>query len=297
MNPVHVGIALGALAWTAHAEPGKPSVSADSNTMSTLNSPKPHAVPRFITEHAELVAGKTNYLGVTFDIERNWHLYWRGQNVAGMPPNINLELPAGFTAGEIQWPAPKREVLPGEILNYVYYDRLTLLIPVSVPASAAGQTVTIKAAMDWLVCEDGCVLEEKNIELRVPVRTGGAEKTPVESNETKPAYVETKRFEETRAALPKAVAANDKSVKIDSKGSSVRLQVDGAKRVEFYPDMGGIEIRNAITGGSADQSALTLECEEPDGAKELRGIVCVVREGAKGPEWLEIKHPLPKLSK
>src|SRR5512145_1895006 len=48
-----------------------------------------------------------------------WHTYWQVPGDSGLPTRIEWQLPAGWTAGPIQWPLPKR--LPiGPLMNYGY---------------------------------------------------------------------------------------------------------------------------------------------------------------------------------
>jgi thiol:disulfide interchange protein DsbD len=79
-------------------------------------------------------------------------------------------LPQGWSAGAIEWPTPKR--LPvGPLMDYGYEGKLWLLQKLTVPADAKlGDTVTLKAAVDWLVCKDICVPEETTLTL--PLKIG-----------------------------------------------------------------------------------------------------------------------------
>ncbi len=41
-------------------------------------------------------------------MRQNWHVYWRNPGDSGLPPEVAWTLPAGFSAGPLQWPAPSR---------------------------------------------------------------------------------------------------------------------------------------------------------------------------------------------
>ena len=79
-------------------------------------------------------------------------------------------LPQGWSAGAIEWPTPKR--LPvGPLMDYGYEGKLWLLQKLTVPADAKmGDTITLKAAVDWLVCKDICVPEDTTLTL--PLKVG-----------------------------------------------------------------------------------------------------------------------------
>ena len=49
-----------------------------------------------------------------FELADDWHLYWTGRNDSGYPPLIELDLPEGWVAGGLQWPAPERYVVRRE---------------------------------------------------------------------------------------------------------------------------------------------------------------------------------------
>ena len=103
------------------------------------------------------------------EITPGWHTYWRNPGDAGEATQIDWTLPAGWTAGPIQWPAPERAVT-GPLMNYVYSREVLLPSAITAPASAApGARITLAAHVSLLVCKDICVPEEANLSLDVPV--------------------------------------------------------------------------------------------------------------------------------
>src|SRR5688572_24226696 len=50
---------------------------------------------RLVSERSALLPGQTNYIGLAFDIDPGWHLYWHGASDSGMPITFTLDLPAG----------------------------------------------------------------------------------------------------------------------------------------------------------------------------------------------------------
>jgi thiol:disulfide interchange protein/DsbC/DsbD-like thiol-disulfide interchange protein len=132
------------------------------------------------TEHveAELVPqtdgaapGSTFYVALHQKITPGWHTYWRNPGDAGQATSIAWTLPASFSAGDIVWPAPER-FMAGPLMNYVFSDEVYLPVAITVPADAKpGQTLTLKGAVDWLVCKDVCIPEDANLSLDVPIST------------------------------------------------------------------------------------------------------------------------------
>jgi thiol:disulfide interchange protein DsbD len=74
---------------------------------------------------AELVAqapegvqpGQTLWLGLLITHQPEWHTYWKNAGDSGLATELNWQLPAGLTAGQIQWPVPEA-LRVGPLVNY-----------------------------------------------------------------------------------------------------------------------------------------------------------------------------------
>jgi thiol:disulfide interchange protein DsbD len=107
---------------------------------------------------AGVAPGGTVHVALRQQIDKGWHTYWRNAGDSGEPTTIAWTLPAGWRAGEIVWPTPSRQKASETILNYGYSDEVYLPVPIQVPATARpGETVTLRAAARWLVCEEICI--------------------------------------------------------------------------------------------------------------------------------------------
>jgi len=152
------------------------------------NAPKVHA--RLVAEDLSVAPGGTITVALEEKIAPGWHTYWKNPGDAGAPTDIQWTLPPGWKAGPIQWPRPKR--LPvGPLMDYGYEGTPWLLTTLTAPADATG-TVTIKAAVSWLVCQQICVPEDTALTLTLPM--GKAEADPVVA----------KAFADARTLLPVA---------------------------------------------------------------------------------------------
>ena len=130
------------------------------------------------TEHveAELVAAKTALVpgepltvALRLAIDKGWHTYWQNPGDSGLPTTLEWKLPAGITAGPIEWPAP-RALPTGPLLNYGYEGEVLHLVELKpAPTLAAGTTATIAARADWLVCRETCIPEGADLTLALPV--------------------------------------------------------------------------------------------------------------------------------
>lgn len=133
-----------------------------------------HAKVSLIAENNSWQAGKTALIGVLFDLEKGWHIYWVNPGDSGEPPKIQWQLPAGFQAKEIRWPTPVR--LPtGTVVDYGYEGRVLLPVPLEVPANyQAGKPVTLSANIRYLICREVCIPAKAQATLSVPTASGSA---------------------------------------------------------------------------------------------------------------------------
>ncbi|HQC85588.1 MAG TPA: protein-disulfide reductase DsbD family protein [Rhodoferax sp.] len=152
---------------------------------------------------AELVAhapdgvapGSTVTLGLQLTHQPHWHTYWKNPGDSGLPTQLQWTLPAGVTAGEIAWPAP-RKIPIGSLANYGFEGTVLLPVPLTIakdfqPAGLNGD-LEVKLFASWLVCRQECVPQEGQFVLRIPTRGSTA--------------LNAAAFEAARAAQPRPFA-------------------------------------------------------------------------------------------
>ncbi len=148
-----------------------------------------HVVAELISEVEWIVPGQPFDVALRFEIEENWHTYWLNPGDAGLPTNIQWQLPPGFSAGEIQWPYPERVVTP-PLVSYGYSHEVLHIVRITPPADLQpGSSVTLKAKADWLVCEVVCIPGEAAVQLTLPVRA----ETPPRLSKWADAFAETRK--------------------------------------------------------------------------------------------------------
>lgn len=145
---------------------------------------------RLIAEHAVVAPASTVTIAFEQNIRDGWHTYWLNPGEAGLPTTLDWKLPAGWKAGPVQWPYPKR--LPvGPLMNYGYEGMVWLLSDIPVPANAKrGDRITLQADASWLVCKEVCVPEDAK--LSVPLTIGATASPAMNESE----------FAATRAKIP-----------------------------------------------------------------------------------------------
>jgi DsbC/DsbD-like thiol-disulfide interchange protein/cytochrome c biogenesis protein CcdA len=129
---------------------------------------------------ATLVAAETSVhpgrpitVALRLEHQPKWHTYWSYPGT-GLPTSLKWTLPAGWTAGEIQWPAPKViKDATGVITGNGYDGDLLLPVTLTPPANAApGTTVDLAAVADWLMCADKCVPGTAKLTLSLAIAAG-----------------------------------------------------------------------------------------------------------------------------
>jgi len=88
-----------------------------------------HAKVSLIAENNSLQAGQITWVGVLFDLEKGWHIYWVNPGDSGERPKIQWQLPPGFQAKEIRWPTPVR-LGAGTVIDYGYEGLVLLPVPI-----------------------------------------------------------------------------------------------------------------------------------------------------------------------
>ena len=77
----------------------------------------PHVQVRLTPERTDVGADETFYIAIEQTIEPGWHTYWANPGDSGEAPTLTWTMPAGFEAGAIEWPLPKK-ISVGPLANY-----------------------------------------------------------------------------------------------------------------------------------------------------------------------------------
>ena len=161
--------------------------------------PRANAIQPELVAEGPAVRGGEVELAIVMRTRPGWHGYWLNPGDAGLPMEVQWQLPPGFSVGELRYPVPTRLTIAG-LMNYVYERDYAVLTRLRVPANATG-TVPIRAKATWLACTDKvCVPEAGEFSLDLP--TGGSATTDP-------------RFNEWQRALPRPLL------------SPARFQLDG----------------------------------------------------------------------
>jgi DsbC/DsbD-like thiol-disulfide interchange protein len=101
--------------------------------------------------------------GVGFQLQPGWKTYWRTPGDSGVPPRFDFSKSENVEAVTVLWPAPTKldDGAGGHSMGY--HDQIVL--PLRIVAKAADKPVTLRADINYAVCEKLCIPVEASIEL------------------------------------------------------------------------------------------------------------------------------------
>ena len=174
-----------------------------------------HVQATLVTVDTSVVPGATLTAAVHFELEPEWHLYWKNPGDSGEAPRFEWRLPQGFVADDIAWPAPDR-IPVGPLMNYGYETELLLPVSIKVPETlpppmVEGGDVQLAVVVHWLVCREDCIPGKAELKLSLPVR----------SEPTLPNTTHADLFEQVADEQPKRVSA-----RVAEDGDDLLLDVD-----------------------------------------------------------------------
>jgi thiol:disulfide interchange protein DsbD len=177
-----------------------------------------------LAEPESIAPGQRFWVAVQFHLDKGWHIYWINPGDSGEPPRVQWRLPAGFQAGEFQWPHPERLVTKYST-DYGYADQMLLLAPIRPPVGLApGGKGELAATVKWVVCREVCIPGKTEVALSIPVKRGAAPQS-------------SQRFEDARKRIPQPVPARWRIRARQEKDAFVLFVETGQPiaQAEFFP--------------------------------------------------------------
>lgn len=153
---------------------------------------------RLVTDVEAIRPGDAFTVGLLFRHEDGYHTYWKSPGIVGVRAVIDWkDLPEGFTAGDILWPAPQVTKM-AQLTAWGYETDTCLLVPFQAPADLKGKTsITLRCRAGWMCCATSCHPGWSDFELTIPISP----------NPDKPVELDRewrKVFEDSRARFPVA---------------------------------------------------------------------------------------------
>jgi DsbC/DsbD-like thiol-disulfide interchange protein len=101
--------------------------------------------------------------GIGMQIQQGWKTYWRNPGDSGVPPRFDFSKSDNVEAVTVLWPAPTKfdDGAGGHSLGY----HNQIVLPLRIVAKNADKPVTLRADINYAVCEKICIPVEANAEL------------------------------------------------------------------------------------------------------------------------------------
>ncbi len=150
-----VALAFVSFSATGHAA-SEPGASAWIETEQTR--------VRLLSAQPALGSGDVQ-LGLQFELQPGWKIYWRSPGDAGFPPSLDWKDSTNLKSAALHWPAPTRfSVLGLETLGY----KKQVVLPITATPAKAESDLDLKAQLRYLVCDEICIPYETNLSLTLP---------------------------------------------------------------------------------------------------------------------------------
>ncbi len=137
-----------------------------------------HLTAELVSLAPSIAPGGTVQVGLVLTLEEHWHVYWINAGDSGEPPKITWTLPAGITAGPMQFPIPKRLPL-GPLMDFGYEDSVAFPVQLTAAKNLKPGPIHLDAKVNWLVCREVCIPGKAHLGLNLTVAPGAAPGQPV----------------------------------------------------------------------------------------------------------------------
>lgn len=248
-----------------------------------------------ISQNASIAAGKTFRVGLKIHHLEGYHTYWQNPGIAGVPTNLIWHLPAGFTAGPIQWPCPEKTMMA--VYPVHGYERdVLLMVDIQAPKKIDRPDVTLKADASWMACANGCFPGSAKLEIVLPISN-----TPAADTNTNTTASFAQATEEIPVPLEhwtvELLAAKDaKEIKLHLKPDSTAVPTPTG--IYFFSSDGQIssdQPQRVETGADGSiEISLTRSEQSPKGKTSLPGVIKAATPFSTGGRDFALIDPLYK---
>src|SRR3954451_21162569 len=101
--------------------------------------------------------------GIAIQLQPGWHTYWRTPGDSGVPPRFDFSKSDNVEAVTVLWPAPMKfdDGAGGHSFGY----KQQVVLPLRIVAKDAGKPVTLRADINYAVCDKLCIPVDAKAEL------------------------------------------------------------------------------------------------------------------------------------
>lgn len=173
-------------------------------------------------------------LGVLFDIDPGWHIYWKYPGDAGLPTKITFNLPEGYQASETLWPVPSGFKKNGGGVDFGYEDSVLIWTNIKFPTGVKIENLpNFETQVSWISCKEICIPGNAKLMLATNLINNNSESSSLFSNWSDKLPIS---FADEKNPFDIQVQKifTDDGVNIKLRLSSILEN----KNIEFYPNPG-----------------------------------------------------------
>ncbi len=252
-----------------------------------------HLEAELIAEITSIMPGQPFWVALKLEMEEGWHVNWLNPGDAGLAPTITWELPQGFSAGEINWPIPKRIPI-GDLMLFGYDGTVLLPVKITPPTTISDEEFTLSASCDWVVCGDVCIPGKAKLTLTLPVK----EEPPQMSTEHVAEFASTRKNSPVTNDYWNLTATESENAIFISvvPNSEDAPETDS---LVFFPEVQGIINNAAEQRFSHNEVGYQLDIDRdkmfPNIPEKLKGIIVFRSKEFSDARGVLVDLPLTKL--
>ena len=197
-----------------------------------------------------------SYIGIKFELDKNWHTYWKNPGDSGGPLNIVWELPNQFKLDRINWPKPELIPYP-PLMTYGYNN--DVIFPFKVSQYELNTNEEIGVSVDFLICADVCIPEKAYIKTSI---------ADIPLDNKLDFFIE----QVPNVTLPTEAYISGNTLKL--KFSKTDKSID---QVYFYSDVENVVEHSAVQKLTEEEHNYSLKIQLFDSSKlsEISGVIVI----------------------
>jgi thiol:disulfide interchange protein/DsbC/DsbD-like thiol-disulfide interchange protein len=168
-----LGFCLCAAAGSARAQAAGEllALPAGARAEGAFDRGEPRVVARLLVHPDDAAGSQAPRLGVHFELDPGWHLYWRDPGESGLATQLRWDVP-GASVEPVAWPAPSAFTESEGLFTTYGYAGQVLLATRARFAEGSTQPRVARVSVDLLVCEVECIPAKLALEHPLDVAAG-----------------------------------------------------------------------------------------------------------------------------
>jgi DsbC/DsbD-like thiol-disulfide interchange protein len=218
--------------------------------------------------------------GIAIQLQPGWKTYWRTPGDSGVPPRFDFSKSDNVEAVTVLWPAPMKfdDGAGGHSFGY----KQQVVLPLRIVTRDAGKPVTLRADINYAVCDKLCIPVDAKAELAFASVAStedsnlsdalNAVPKPATIGDSNPLTIRDVKREGKANVLVDVSAPAGKDVSLFAEGPTPDWALPVPKLIEGGPSGGkrfAFELDGLPPGASADGAALKLTLVGGDRAYEF----------------------------